>query len=266
MQTPSVVWVAMRTRLWRCAPEQLRAAFPSEILGRQLASDPQFGDLLRKVISGNHAPVDTEPDMQGLPISSSPAPTRVEPPPLEPPQAPREVLEVPPGLERRVGPLVERTNEAPENTISRRSSIQEPAQEPEAREEPRDREAERSSRLIEVGAAPPGPAASGNSGADERPSKVARTQEGSGGESTEASSRAPGTPMGRLLQAVRRGRELTTETIPEDANERSRSRTPDGLDQMFEKASQQAASPSWFTYKDHSGWVLVDATKWTSRS
>ena len=29
LQSPSVVWVAMRTRLWRCSPEQLRPAFPS---------------------------------------------------------------------------------------------------------------------------------------------------------------------------------------------------------------------------------------------
>ena len=28
LSTPNAVWVAMRTRLWRCSPEQLRAAFP----------------------------------------------------------------------------------------------------------------------------------------------------------------------------------------------------------------------------------------------
>ncbi|CAE7228281.1 unnamed protein product, partial [Symbiodinium pilosum] len=52
LQTPSMVWVAMRTRLWRCSPEQLRPAFPSEVLGRQLASDPSHGELLRKIVSG----------------------------------------------------------------------------------------------------------------------------------------------------------------------------------------------------------------------
>ena len=273
MQTPSVVWVAMRTRLWRCAPEQLRAAFPSEVLGRQLASDPQFGDLLRKVVSGSHAgaldvtrdiptanedhfaPVDAEPALQGLPVSSSTAPTSVEPPPLEPPQAPREVLEVPPGLERRVGPLLERVPEFPENTVSRRSSLQEPAQEPEARGESPDGEAERPDRLTEASAAPQ-VSASGSSGIDERPSKVPRMLEGSGGEGVE-NRRAPGTPITRLLQAVRRGRELTTESIPENAESRSRSRTPDGSDQLFGKMSQQAADTSWFSYEEESGWVLV---------
>ena len=46
------IYVAMRTRLWRCAPEQLRAALPAEILGREIASDPGLSELLRQVISG----------------------------------------------------------------------------------------------------------------------------------------------------------------------------------------------------------------------
>ena len=55
LQSKSVVFVAMRSRLWRCSPEQLRSAFPSEVLGRQLATDPEMAELLRKVISGNNA-------------------------------------------------------------------------------------------------------------------------------------------------------------------------------------------------------------------
>ena len=55
LQTKSIVWVAMRTRLWRCTPEQLRAADPSETLGRQLASDPALGELLRQVTAGTQA-------------------------------------------------------------------------------------------------------------------------------------------------------------------------------------------------------------------
>ncbi|CAE6953093.1 GIP [Symbiodinium sp. CCMP2592] len=55
LQSRSVVYVAMRSRLWRCAPEQLRAAFPSEVLGRHLATDPEMAELLRQVMSGSSA-------------------------------------------------------------------------------------------------------------------------------------------------------------------------------------------------------------------
>ena len=39
----------------RCSPEQLRPAFPSEVLGRELASEPGLGELLRQVVSGGQA-------------------------------------------------------------------------------------------------------------------------------------------------------------------------------------------------------------------
>ena len=115
MPTPSIIWVAMRTRLWRCSPEQLRAAFPSEVLGRQIASDPQLGELLRKVVSGSHAgavditkegppdnqdhlaPVEAGPPDAGLPVDQEDEGRSVEPALPEPPQAPRTPLEVPPG-------------------------------------------------------------------------------------------------------------------------------------------------------------------------
>ena len=48
----SSVYVGMRTRLWRCSPEQLRAALPSEIMGRELMSDPGLAELLRQVVAG----------------------------------------------------------------------------------------------------------------------------------------------------------------------------------------------------------------------
>ena len=40
LQSPSVVYVAMRTRLWRCAPEQLRPAFPPRFLAGSLRLTP----------------------------------------------------------------------------------------------------------------------------------------------------------------------------------------------------------------------------------
>ena len=49
-----VIYVAMRTRLWRCAPEQLRAAMPSEVLGKEIASSPGLAELLRQVNSGTY--------------------------------------------------------------------------------------------------------------------------------------------------------------------------------------------------------------------
>ena len=55
MNSQGIVWVAMRTRLWRCTAEQLRAAFPSEVLGSQLSSDPSLADLIRKVTSNTRA-------------------------------------------------------------------------------------------------------------------------------------------------------------------------------------------------------------------
>ena len=45
----------MRSRLWRCSSEQFRPALPSEVLGKDLASDPGLALLLRKVISGARA-------------------------------------------------------------------------------------------------------------------------------------------------------------------------------------------------------------------
>ncbi|CAK9075801.1 unnamed protein product [Durusdinium trenchii] len=54
-QNNGTVYVGMRTRLWRCSREQLRAALPSELLGRDLISNPELGELLRQVVSGTHA-------------------------------------------------------------------------------------------------------------------------------------------------------------------------------------------------------------------
>ena len=106
-----IVWVAMRSRLWRCAPEQLRAAFPTEVLGHQLSSDGSLGELLRQVTSGSQAraldvaregppgeqdhlrPVDVEED--GVPLSG-PVPSL--PGHGEPPQAPQTVRPIPEGL------------------------------------------------------------------------------------------------------------------------------------------------------------------------
>ena len=147
-----IVYVAMRTRLWRCSPEQLRPAMPAEILGREIASDPGLSELLRQVVSGTRAgavdvvkegnpsasearfsPLDHDDqgcgqleqvlpsDIPHVP-SVSPIPSGVLPvSQLDPPE-----VQPPPGLERA------RNTPDP----SRRRSITSQATEPEPAEEP----------------------------------------------------------------------------------------------------------------------------------
>ncbi|CAE7241240.1 Abcb1 [Symbiodinium sp. CCMP2456] len=45
------IYVAMRSRLWRCGSEQLRPAHPNEMLGAQMAEDPGLAEILRKINS-----------------------------------------------------------------------------------------------------------------------------------------------------------------------------------------------------------------------
>ena len=156
LQSPSVVYVAMRTRLWRCAPEQLRPAFPSEVLGRQLASDPELGELLRRVVSGQDvgaidvtreglpeerdqvAPVDQLPPGEQEPAEAPGGNESLDARPA-PQQAPREVTPIAEGL--LPIPEEQPVHQAPglppprppglrEPHLdgSRRSSIQDPAQ------------------------------------------------------------------------------------------------------------------------------------------
>ena len=121
MNSQGIVWVAMRTRLWRCSAEQLRPAFPSEVLGSQLSSDPELGELLRKVTSSTRAgavdvvregppPTDSENvepvqhvEADGLPVDAAVGSNATRPPmpPGEVPRGPEQHLPVPPGL---VGP------------------------------------------------------------------------------------------------------------------------------------------------------------------
>ena len=103
----NVIWVAMRTRLWRCAPEQLRSAFPEEVLGRQLSSDPSLGELVNVAREGppseeeQHASV--QRDDEGPPLGQEAVP--FERSSEELPQAPQAIPQVPPGLLPRGGPL-----------------------------------------------------------------------------------------------------------------------------------------------------------------
>eukprot|EP00913_Durusdinium_trenchii_P022864 g21468.t1 len=154
------IYVGMRTRLWRCSPGQLRAALPSEVLGRELATSPGLSELLRQVVAGTHAgAVDVQ--REGLPgpedrlgpvhrieegvAAASSAPSQ-QPAVLPSPQEliPPTVEAIPPGLlplghhrgERM--PSIAEEEERPSNDptmeelphLSRRSSVNEPASEP----------------------------------------------------------------------------------------------------------------------------------------
>ena len=233
LSSRSLVWVAMRSRLWRCAPEQLRPAFPSEVLGRQLASDESLGELLRRVVSGrqvgavdvaregppderdHHCPVDR--DHEGIQVSAgAPGGSSAS----RPSEAPQEVSPVPPGLLRvpsssppRPPGLEEvehRNWQSPSQSSgfpSRRSSLQEPAQEPDSDPLPVVPEGETVNEATtsldertNEGTFPDSTthARDPPDSSEERPNKTPRREE---------STRAPGTPVASLLDAIRQRRD-----------------------------------------------------------
>ncbi|CAE7346579.1 RE1 [Symbiodinium natans] len=276
LSSRSIVWVAMRSRLWRCTPEQLRPAFPSEVLGRELASDPELADLLRRVVSGGQTeavdvtrerpPAQTDQLMpvqeecEGIPVSAE-RPTEAE---LHR-QTLRgeEAIPVPPGIIPEVHGQSDRHEDEPAghegrmrrqvstSTGSRRSSVQEPAQEPEAtgglqpvpeHEElhpPYDHEDHGAGVNVRERSPP----------AEERAFKALRVgepREESGSraasptEQPSSSNRAPGTPISRLLDAVRRGRDQAdpgSATVEED--------------------SDAEGMVSWYSFNEDGGLTLV---------
>ena len=242
MTNNDTVYVGMRTRLWRCSASQLRAALPSEVLGRDLMTDPGLAELLRQVISGTHAgavdvaregppppqyelnPVQRvedgveiaqDPALQ-LPPSSAEAPE--QPSEAAPQQMPQPVEPVPPGLGREMSqPWIDQLPEAPPGlapmthekplTTSRRSSVEEPAAEPPVPTSQMDSIAEEPLETESTSpvAEPPWKAAR----LDEMSSEVgvgasSSTQpplQPEGAHST-STTRAPGTPVARLLRSI----------------------------------------------------------------
>ena len=210
------IYVGMRTRLWRCSPGQLRAALPGEILGRELLTDPGLAELLRRVVSGSHAgavdvaregpppgdaefgPVQRQED--GISTGDQRVLDSVAPPQAGINQI-QPVDPVPADLSRRISseavdaidrPADRHVHRAQENTpmSSRRSSIEEPAAEPQASTTPMRTISEEEEFALEP------------------PAKVARRDEGPSGSSMNVSveqpTRAPGTPVDRLLSNVPR--------------------------------------------------------------
>ncbi|OLQ04125.1 hypothetical protein AK812_SmicGene12846 [Symbiodinium microadriaticum] len=194
----STVYVGMRTRLWRCSPEQLRLAHPAEEMGQQLASDPGLSELLRRVLSGSTAGA-VNVMREGPPSEANrlaPVDQEESGPPLAaeaPTSQAEEVLPIPPGLlPPGLPPPANEVQGDDPGTLpeegqpavpSRRSSTSEPAGEPPSQQTdplPGIPEDEPADDLRE----------------GEPVRKAPRVKESEG-------SRAPGTPMQPLLQAVR---------------------------------------------------------------
>ena len=199
------IYVAMRSRLWRCGSEQLRPAHPNEMLGAQMAEDPGLVELLQRInsgvragimdVSGEKPPLPSEElapvvrENEGIPLggpmsqrpSEAAQPAQVIPDRLLRPSAgsregddhgedfrPRPGLPPPP-----VG----------SSSNSRRSSVEEPAAELEP---PPTRPLE--SILEEL--------------SDEESPEPSRKIPRLSSEDQELGTRAPGTPVGTLLQAI----------------------------------------------------------------
>ena len=238
----NTIYVGMRSRLWRCAAEQVRPALPSEILGRELASDPGLASLLHQVISGSQAgAVDVAregpPPARAAvgPVERADEGVQIAAPPVNLPvpdmdessrQAPLSAVPVPPGLQRELPspvdlptPLPARGPPAESNASdSRRPSTHEPASEPGIL--PRlEGSATDLSPISEIS---PGSASS----VPEPPAKIPRTDDTEVGPPAATSSssstvpalppgldegeaeitRAPGTPIVSLMRNVRRER------------------------------------------------------------
>ena len=210
------VYVGMRTRLWRCSSDQLRPALPSEVLGRELATDPGLSTLLRQVLGGVHAgAVDVAREGppgvrdQLAPVQRLDEGVELAVEPLRrhadlPSEAAQSVEAIPSQLLPPVGhePSLGAASEEPA-TPSRRSSTEEPAGEPESGQD---------GVLLEAI-----PEESGPSSADvpvEPPPKSQRVEpredEPAADQPSSTSSapgvRVPGTPVGRRLSTASRAR------------------------------------------------------------
>ena len=283
----NTVYVGMRSRLWRCSAEQIRPALPSEILGKDLASDPALSSLLRKVISGTRAgavdvikegppPQDArwqqvEQVQEGAQIAEE---VQVAHPVEHAPQEPRTV---PPGIIPQLQPSVRIDNPAPappppasQNT-SRRSSTTEPAVEPGP-------QIDELNMLPPPGLTPIAEAddtviSSGDDQPAEPPVKMLRTvspEEGPAsaagvatGSSSSSTTRAPGTPVRRLLDNIPR---LTpSENLEPDGRVARQigefNRVREGNDEEF---FEEGWSGSYFNYQRGDQRIALDEDgQWT---
>eukprot|EP00435_Cladocopium_sp_Y103_P028637 s478_g7.t1 len=305
-------YVAMRSRLWRCSSSQLRAALPSEILGKDLASDPGLAALLQRVVSGVRpgavdvakegpppqegalAPVERVED--GVQMGDAPIQPNVPNEPVQH-QAPQPVVPVPPGfLPIPPDPHV-RVHERPpapssEVSGSRRSSTNEPLSEPgEASLSP----------VTPPGLGPIQEEDEGISSGGEvqepqfkipridNEAPVSPTQEPTGAASSsipssststpaaasteEVGTRAPGTPVGRLLDRVPRqpitpGEEIErpgiVERLAEEFDQMAQRHADEQRQQQHQAFSSHGWSGTFFNYcQGDEDLILGSDGRWT---
>ena len=154
LQNGHTVYVAMRSRLWKCNVDQLRPASPTEELGMQVIQSAQYKDLLQQMQKQRQGAVDVEREGPPPPEAWRTQPVRSEEAPtLSMPQQERRVrieeTELPTPLEHPqsrtviVGPVPDTGRQPPTpRSDSRRGSvgtISEPASEPR---NPQEEEAE----------------------------------------------------------------------------------------------------------------------------
>ena len=154
LQNGHTVYVAMRSRLWKCNVDQLRPASPTEELGMQVIQSAQYKDLLQQMQKQRQGAVDVEREGPPPPEAWRTQPVRSEEAPtLSMPQQERRVrieeTELPTPLEHPqsrtviVGPIPDTGRQPPTpRSDSRRGSvgtISEPASEPR---NPQEEEAE----------------------------------------------------------------------------------------------------------------------------
>ena len=283
-----VVYVAMRTRLWRCAPEQLRAAMPSEVLGQELASSPGLAELLRQVNSGSYKGA-VDITKEALPTSADQvAPVQQDHHGViadhqqhqgreAPTEAPQEVTPVPEGILRSPN-VIPGTELRPEPT-SRRASLESTrtVSEPEPMPRPEDppglgpiqEDAAEEAMIEEILADPP-------------PAKVPRltpttateaasSSTSSRGRSEEGNTRVPGTPIRRFAAEPAPGTiSIASPLTPvedlseeEDQTSRQSEETRDGYRERSPRRISDRDSSLWGTQLSYfcsdyqGGWVFL---------
>ena len=235
----NTIYVGVRSRLWRCAAEQVRPALPSEILGKELASDPGLATLLHQVVSGSRAgAVDVAregpPPGQAVaaPVERAEEGVQMADPQVQPPiidadevsrQAPQPVAPTPPGLHRADTHLPRGRQAIPsEHLGSRRSSVHEPASEPDITHTadhaspglppiPEHHEGsptpvpEPPSKILRTDDSHSAEGEVNAPSSSSAPSSLPHPPPGLEGDESEV-TRAPGTPVASLLRNVRRER------------------------------------------------------------
>ena len=100
-QSGATVWVAMRSKLWKCSAEQVRHATRSEALGAEIVLMPEFEDLRASLAApeGRVGATDTAEGPPPAEAHDGPGVVGEDPiEPLPPPPSPQRLTRPPPGI------------------------------------------------------------------------------------------------------------------------------------------------------------------------